>query len=446
MDLNDKLTNIDAEMSVLGAIFLAPERLPDVRLHPDDFGDKRHRSIFEVALELAGCSDPVDLVAITTKLQQRGKLKDAGGATYLSALVDFTPTAANIGYYCRLVREAAARRRLAEKAREITRIAVEAETAAEALDQAESSLMELRTDTGSRSGPTEVSQLLGPTFKALEKVHQAKEGVTGVPTGLCDLDRITCGLPPADLIYIAGRPSMGKTALVLNISENNATSGRRTLFFSLEMSQEQLTSRLIASNSRVDAHRFRSGQFRQDDWQKMTDAAKKIHKMPLLIDDSTSLTVLDIRAASRRVMREGGLSLIVIDYLQLMRPVTRCNVREREVAEMSRSLKALAKELNVPVVVLAQLNRTVETGASPRRPIPSDLRESGSLEQDADLIIFPWRESAYCPECCQLGRDCGKGHSRTAEIIIGKQRNGPLGTIKVAWLPEFCRFENLRNN
>jgi replicative DNA helicase len=267
--------------------------------------------------------------------------------------------------------------------------------------------------------------------------------VAGIPTGYADLDRMTCGLQPGDLIIIAGRPSMGKTALGLNIAENAATAGHRTLVFSLEMSKEQLVTRLIASNGRVDAQRLRSGQFSDADWNKMTDAAQRISATPLLIDDAPSPTSLDIRAASRRVMRDGGLALIVVDYLQLMRPVKQHSIREREVAEFSRSLKALAKELPVPVVILAQLNRALEAGATPRRPVMSDLRESGSLEQDADLILFPWREAAYCQACRQKNDDCGARHYRQAEIIIGKQRNGPVGTVPMAWLPEFCRFEGL---
>lgn len=443
MDFHDRLTNIDAEMSVLGASILDPERFSEVRLRSDDFFDKRHKLIFGAALDLTSRNEPLDVVALTSRLQQTGKLTEAGGTGYLSELADFVPASAALGYYAKLVREAATRRRLADKGREIARIALDAETASEALDQAEASLLGLRSGAGEHSGPVETSCLLGKAFRALEKAHQTRGSLTGVPTGFADLDRMTCGLQPADLIIIAGRPSMGKTALGLNIAENAASSGCRVLVFSLEMSKEQLTNRLIASNARVDAHRFRTGQFRPHDWQKMTDAAARIQKMPLLIDDSASPTVLDIRAAARRVLRNGGLSLIVIDYLQLMRPAQRCSVREREVAEISRSLKALAKELNIPVIVLAQLNRNLETGTSPRRPIPSDLRESGSLEQDADVIIFPWRESAYCQECRRLGHDCGKGHYRTAELIIGKQRNGPTGSLKAAWLPELCRFESL---
>jgi len=446
MDSNNsnKLLAVEAEQSVLGGLLLEPDRLPEVFLHPEDFHDKRHRLIFAAMLKLSCQGEPIDSVTLTSSFHQDNRLNDIGGASYFADLMTVVPTAVSTPYYCRLVREASARRRLADVGRKIGEAAHSAESAAEALDQAETSLLELRSSSVEQNGPVEVSRLLKTAIDNLEKVNEVKGEIVGIPTGFHDLDRKTCGLQSSDLIIIAGRPSMGKTALGLNIAENAALSGNRVLVFSLEMSKQALVNRLIASNSKVDAHRFRNGQFQPSDWQKLTDAAGRIHHMPLLIDDTPAPTALDIRAASRRVMRDGGLALVVIDYLQLMRSITKYNVREREVAEISRSLKALAKELNIPVIVLAQLNRNLEAGTSPRRPIPSDLRESGSLEQDADLILFPWREAAYCPECRQHGRDCGKNHFRTAEIIIGKQRNGPVGSVPAAWLPEFCRFENLR--
>jgi replicative DNA helicase len=252
---------------------------------------------------------------------------------------------------------------------------------------------------------------------------------------------MTCGFQGGDLIIIAGRPSMGKTALALNISENAARSGNKILFFSLEMAKELLLNRLLSSMAGVDANRFRNGRFQEEDFSKITNAAGNIHSLPLIIDDRSDITVMDIRATARQAQRKGNLSLVVIDYLQLMRPVTRYQSREQEVAEISKSLKALAKELRVPIIVLAQLNRDCESNGVPRRPLPRDLRESGSLEQDADLILFPWREAVYCEECKKKGRDCGKGHFRRAEINIGKQRNGPTGTIKADWFGEFGRFE-----
>lgn len=445
MAFPDNFKNLEAEMSVIGAILLEPECLSEIGLCSEDFFHPRHRLVYAAALELSCLNEPVDMVAITTRLRRNGDFERAGGSLYLSELAVYVPTSVNVGYYCHLVREAAARRRLAEKGREIARIAEGAESASEALDQAESFILALRNSSGAQSGPELIATILPQTFKRIERTYEARGEITGVQTGFQDLDELTCGLQPSDLIIIAGRPSMGKTSLGLNIAENAASQNRRALVFSLEMSKEQLTNRLIASNAKVDTHRFRNGAFQTTDWEKMTAAAGRIHPMPLLIDDSPSLTVLDIRAASRRILRDGGLELVVVDYLQLMRSVTSYSVREREVAEISRSLKALAKELNVPIVVLAQLNRNLEAGPNPRRPVPSDLRESGSLEQDADLILFPWREAAYCPDCRMHGRDCGKGHFRQAEIIIGKQRNGPVGTVKVAWLPEFCRFESIVN-
>lgn len=437
----DLLRNLEAEMSVLGAVLIEPAEV--CRIKPEEFFDRRHQVIAEVLIGLAGRGVAIDLVTVSAELSRHRQLEEAGGSGYVMELLNYCPTATNIEFYNKLVREAFLRRRLAEKGREISEAARTAESTTEALDLAEVAIMALRDASSPGSGPTDVSKLLVPALNELERLHQRGGAVTGVPTGFFELDRMTCGLQSGDLIIIAGRPSMGKTALGLNFAENAAANGHRTFVVSLEMGKEQLVSRLIASTGRINAQRMRSGNLGDTEWEETFKAAEKLRSTPLLISDDPLQTVFDIRSASRRVMRNGGLDMVVIDYLQLMRPVKNFPTREREVAEMSRSLKSLAKELRVPVVVLAQLNRTSEGGGTPRRPVMSDLRESGSLEQDADLILFPWRESAFCPKCREISGDCGEGHFRKAEIIIGKQRNGPTGTIKVAWLPELCRFEEI---
>lgn len=446
MDSNrDKFRNIEAEMSVLGACFFDPnEALLKVGyLRSDDFLDPRHCKIWESIMALHQKSEPLDVVAVTSELRQKNQFETVGKGSYLNFLLEFVPTAANSSYYAHLVRECSRRRKLAEKGHQIISFAQEAETADEALDQAESSLTCLHTVDSNITKPDEVANLMSPALDRLEKLKHEKEPIIGIPTGFPDLDRLTCGLQRGELIIVAGRPSMGKTALALNIYSYAARNEYRSLFFSLEMSKEQLVHRLLSSTANIDANLFRNGRIDDANQRKLEEASATLQRLPMLIDDRANITIHNIRTASRKAQRDGGLDLVIIDYLQLIRPVRLHQVREREVAEISRSLKALAKELSIPVVVLAQLNRGVETGGTQRRPIPSDLRESGSLEQDADLILFPWREAAYCEKCKARQGDCGKGHYRTAEIIIGKQRNGPTGIVRAAWLGEFTRFESL---
>jgi replicative DNA helicase len=439
--MNDSLNNPEAEQSVLGGLLLDPERIEEVSrvLNPADFSDQQHRTTFEILLSMHHRGTPVDEVTVAAALKQQSTIP--GPSVYVATLLNYVPTAVNILAYCQLVKEAATRRHLAETGRKLSLAAVEAESIAEAIDSAEAAITGLRGTSGDDSCPKGVSQVLGGVFKELDKRRDQVEGlITGVPTGLPDLDEMTAGFHPGDLIIVAGRPSMGKTAFALNISQAGAQAGYRVLIFSLEMSKEQLVSRLLAATAGVNAQRLRTG-LQDEDWPELRRASEEIHKLPIQIDDASSQTIYDIRSKARRVQKDGGLGLIVIDYLQLMKPVKSYQQREREVAEISRGLKGLARELSVPVVVLAQLNRGVETGATPRRPIPSDLRESGALEQDSDVILFPWREAAYCSDCRRKNADCGKGHFRAAEIIVGKQRNGPVGSVPAIWLPELTRFE-----
>lgn len=439
----DSFRNIDAEMSVIGACLLDQENaIPKAsRLFREDFTDNRHQLIWPAILELSNKNEPVDLTTLSARLRQQGRLRDCGGDSYLATLYDHVPIAANAGYYVKLVKDCSDRRNLARAGQEIASEAATAESPTHARDRAEALIFGLRSTSNGTKEALPIADLTGPALKRLEMVAEQDGRLLGVPTGFPSLDKMTCGLQPADLVIVAGRPSMGKTALALNIAETAAASGYRTLIFSLEMSKELLVNRLISSKAGIDANRLRSGQLNDGDWGSTMAAAGAINELPLVVDDRPDITPMDIRATARREHQRNKLGLIVIDYLGLIRPTQRLQVREREVAEISRSLKALAKELNVPVVVLAQLNRGGEKDGSPRRPRPSDLRESGSLEQDADLIIFPWREAAYCEDCKKLNSDCGKGHYYLAEIIIGKQRNGPTGTIQAAWLGKFTRFE-----
>lgn len=441
MASTDILNNLEAEKSVIGGILLDNGALGKcTEIGPEDFSDMRHALVWRAIISLSERNVPQDLVTLTTSLHHAGHFDDAGGSGYLTALVDYVPTAANITHYVRMVKDCSDRRRLAAVGREIVSIATHSETSQDALDAAESRLLGLRNGLSERPGAQPVMSALAPALRHLEGLNGCGGGFTGLPTGFPDLDSLTAGLQPDDLIIIAGRPSMGKTALGLNVAENVAAEEKRVLFFSIEMSMAQVVNRLLSRHAKVDSQRIRTGTLLKSEWAKVLDAAERIHSMPLLIDNHHFPTTCDIRSAARRVKTEGGLSLIVIDYLQLIKPTKSLVTREREVAEISRSLKALAKELHVPVVVLAQLNRAVEANATYRRPIPSDLRESGSLEQDADVIIFPWREAAYCEACRLKQADCGKGHYRSAELIVSKQRNGPVGTVRVAWLPEYTTF------
>ncbi|MBF7081396.1 replicative DNA helicase [Desulfallas sp. Bu1-1] len=428
--------NIDAEQSVLGALLLDNSAISKVVrfLNPEDFYLESHRVIFNAILELEDNGQAADLVTVTEKLRRKGELEKVGGATYVASLTNIAPTAANVEYYARIVEEKALLRNLINLAVRIAGMSYEGSEDAERLmEEAERMLLEL----GSRRTSTvftEIKDVLLDTFKHFEYLYKHKGEITGVPTGFKDLDRICQGLQPGDLIIVAGRPSMGKTSFGMCIAYHAAVKTMKPVaVFSLEMSKEQLVQRMLCAEAMVDQHKLRSGFISEGDWAKLTQQAREMARLPIFIDDSGVLTVRQIRAKARRMHLEKGLALIVIDYLQLMQGSRRAENRQQEIAEISRSLKGLAKELNVPVLALAQLSRSVEQRQD-KRPIMSDLRESGSLEQDADVVMFIYRDEYYHPDTEKVG---------IAEIIVAKQRNGPTGTVELAFLKEFTRFMNL---
>jgi replicative DNA helicase len=428
--------NLDAEKSVLGSMLIDNESIHKIVevLPSDGFYREAHRKIFNAIIDLYQRNEPADLVTVTTQLSSKGELDEIGGASYLSSLVDNIPTSANASAYAKIVREKSLRRMLIEGATEIVERGYQEEgNVEEFVDQAEKIILEV-AQRRIRQGFASVRDIVKDSFKAIEQLYERKELVTGVPTGYKELDRITCGLQRSDLIVVAGRPSMGKTAFALNMAEHAAVEGGyKVAIFSLEMSKEQLVQRLLCSRAEVDASKLRGGFLGESDWPKLTRAAGILSEAPIFIDDSPALNSLEVRAKARRLVREHGLDLIVVDYMQLMRGVGRVESREREISEISRAMKALAKELSVPVMALSQLNRGVEARQD-KRPQLSDLRESGAIEQDADVIAFIYRDEMYNKE----SPDAGK-----AEIIIGKQRNGPTGKVMLAFRGNITRFDDL---
>jgi replicative DNA helicase len=438
--------SLEAEMSVLGGILLDNEAINRALeiLVPDDLYRESHRKIMRAMIELNDRGEPCDLVTLTSTLKKRGELEEVGGGAYLATLVDYVPTAANIAYYCKIVKEKGLTRKLITAATEIvTRGYDDQVEVEELLDRAQQTIFEI-SENKLRPAFYPVGAILKDTIRNLEQLYEKKEHVTGVPTGFTDLDEKTAGFQRGDLIIIAGRPSMGKTAFALNIGQYAAMhSEQRTpvAIFSLEMSKEQLVTRLLCCESRVDASRVRTGHFQENDWPKLIKAASSLHEAKMFIDDTPAISVMEMRAKCRRLKAEQGIGLIVVDYLQLMRGSSNPESRQQEISEISRSLKALAKELDVPVVALSQLNRGLESRTD-KRPMMSDLRESGAIEQDADVIMFVYREAVYCEKCKNKELTCDENHARNAEIIIGKQRNGPIGTVNVVFMGEYTKFEN----
>jgi len=431
-------------MSVLGGILLENNALNKALeiLRPDDFYRESHRKIFNALVDLSEKGEPADLVTLTATLKESGDLDAVGGSPYLATLVDYVPTAANISYYAKMVKEKAVARRLIEVATDIASKGYEGGDVETKLDWAEKSIFEI---AGLRIKPSYFStkQILKDTFKQIEALYDRKEKVTGVPSGFVDLDEMTAGLQSGDLIIIAGRPSMGKTAFCLNVVEQASVHLEKkvpSLVFSLEMSKEQLVQRMLCSISKVDASRLRTGHLGESDWPKLTTGAGLLSEAPVYIDDTPAISILELRAKARRLKAEQDIGLIVIDYLQLMQG-TNPESRQQEISEISRSLKALAKELEVPVIALSQLNRSLESRTD-KRPIMADLRESGAIEQDADVIMFVYREAVYCESCKSREKTCEKSHEKDAEIIVGKQRNGPIGTVHLTFRGEYTRFEN----
>ncbi len=430
--------SIEAEMSILGGVLLDNEainRVLDI-LVPEDFYRESHRKILRAMIELNEHREPCDLITLTTVLKKRGEIEEVGGAPYLTTLVDYVPTAANIAYYSKIVKEKAISRNLISAATEIVTDGFEDQADVdELLDKAQKAIFKI-SENRINTPYFALNLILKDAIKYIGELYEKKESVTGVPTGFIDLDQKTSGFQRGDLIIIAGRPSMGKTAFALNIAQYAAVHAQPSypvVVFSLEMSKEQLVTRLLCSEARVDASRLRTGHLVEGDWDKIMRGADKLFEAKIFIDDTPAISVMEMRAKARRLKAEHGIGMIVVDYLQLMRGGNSPESRQQEISEISRSLKALAKELSIPVVALSQLNRGLESRTD-KRPIMSDLRESGAIEQDADIIMFVYRDEVYNKENPDV-----KGR---AEIIIGKQRNGPIGTVDLTFLGEYTRFEN----
>lgn len=429
--------NIEAEQAVLGAIFLTDEALVTAteRLVPEDFYRAAHQRIYQVMIELAEKGEPVDLVTVTAELQNRKWLDDIGGVSYLADLANAVPTAANVEYYSKIVEEKSILRRLIKVATSITADGYSSDAdISDILDQAEQKIYEVsqRKNTG---GFISIKDALIETYDRIEMLQHHKGEVTGIPTGFVELDKMTAGFQRSDLIIVAARPSVGKTAFALNISQNVATrTGENVAIFSLEMGAGQLVQRMLCAEGNIDAQRMRTGALTPEDWQKLTMAMGSLSKAGIYIDDSPGVKVSDIRAKCRRLKQEKGLGLIMIDYLQLIEGSGRRGEnRQQEVSEISRSLKAIARELDVPVIALSQLSRGVESRQD-KRPMMSDIRESGSIEQDADIVAFLYRDDYYDKE---------SENQNIIEIIIAKQRNGPVGTVELAFIKEYNKFVNL---
>lgn len=439
--------SVEAEQSVLGGLLLENEALDKIAdiLTGNDFYRHDHRLIFEHIGKLIEHNKPADIVTVAESLESTAELSGIGGLAYLGALAQNTPTAANIRRYAEIVRERAVMRKLVEVGSGIAESAFspQGRDAQQLLDEAEARIFQI-AEGGKRSseGFVDIKILLPQVADRIDQLFQRDNptDVTGVPTGFTDLDSMTSGFQPGDLVIVAGRPSMGKTAFSLNVAENVALdTGLPVAVFSMEMAATQLAMRMIGSVGRLDQHKMRTGQLEDEDWARLTTALGKLNDAPIFIDEGAALTSFDVRARARRLHRQcGKLGLIVVDYLQLMSaPASRQSEnRATEISEISRSLKALAKELDVPVVALSQLNRSVEQRPD-KRPVMSDLRESGAIEQDADLILFIYRDEVYNSESPDKG---------TAEIIIAKQRNGPIGRFKLTFLGEHTRFENFANS
>ncbi|HEY9532751.1 MAG TPA: replicative DNA helicase [Burkholderiales bacterium] len=438
--------SVEAEQSLLGALLLdnqAFDRVADV-VSGEDFYRDDHRRIWRHVARLIEANKPADVVTVSESIDASEDKDKTGGPAYLGALAQNTPSALNIRRYAELVRERAVQRRLAQVATEIAETALSpgGKEVGQLLDEAESRIFQI-AESGARrnQGLLEIKPVLAKVFEKIDHLYHRDNpsDVTGVPTGYVKIDEMTSGLQPGDLVIVAARPSMGKTALALNIAEHVAVdNGLPVAIFSMEMSSTQLAMRMLGSIARVDQHKMRTGRLNDKEWGDLSEAMGKLHETPIYIDEGGALTALEVRARARRLKRQySKLGLIVIDYLQLMAATSQGENRATEISEISRSLKAMAKELEVPVVALSQLNRAVDQRPD-RRPVMSDLRESGAIEQDADVIMFIYREVVYKPDLPEEQRGL-------AEVIIGKQRNGPIGTIKLTFLGKHTRFENYQD-
>jgi replicative DNA helicase len=427
---------IEAEQSLLGGLLIDGSGLPSALeiLKGDEFYKEAHRAIYQAIQELFEKNEPVDLVTVADLLSERNHLDNIGGATYLASLAQSVPSAANVAAYAKIINEKALLRRLIQAANEISSSCYGGgRNVGEILDQAEASIFSI-TENRIRTSYFLLKEVVKKSIATIESFQQSREAVTGVPSHFTDLDKLTAGFQRSDLIIIAARPSMGKTALALNIARNAALdSGVPVGFFSLEMSKEQLAMRLLCAEARVDSQKIRTGFLSQQECARMLTAAGFFMEATLYIDDTPAISNLELRAKARRMMADRGLGMIVVDYLQLMRGREDAERRDLEISEISRSLKALAKELNIPVIALSQLNRKVEERHD-KRPLLSDLRESGAIEQDADVIAFIYRDEVYNSDSKDKG---------IAEVLIRKQRNGPTGDVRLAYINSYTRFENL---
>lgn len=437
-DLKVPPHSMEAEQSVLGGLMLANqawEIIADL-VNEKDFYRHDHALIFRAIATLSEADKPYDVVTISDWLEQRNELDNIGGLAYLGMLANDTPTAVNIKAYGEIVREYSVLRNLIQVGHDITNAAYNADgrPSKDLLDEAERLVFQIAEQgAGNQQGFEEIKTLLTKAVDRVEELYKSEEPLTGISSGFSKFDEMTSGLQKSDLIIVAGRPSMGKTSFAMNLAENAAVSAEKSVaVFSMEMPGEQLAMRMMSSLGRIDQHNLRTGKLQDHDWPRLTSSVAMLSKARLFIDDSPALSPTELRARSRRLKREHGLDLIIIDYLQLMQISGSVENRATEISEISRNLKALAKELNVPIVALSQLNRSVEQRPD-KRPVMSDLRESGGIEQDADVILFIYRDEVYNPESTEKG---------TAEILIRKQRNGPIGKVRLSFLGQYTRFEN----
>lgn len=433
--------SVEAEQAVLGGLMLDNRRFDEIAevISAADFYRQDHRLIFGAVERLASENEPLDVVTLAEFLERAGDIEDAGGLSYLAELAEKTPGAANIRAYAEIVRERSILRQLVEVSGRISDSAFNplGRTSNEILDEAERNVFRIAESRNKEgSGPKAINPILTQTLSRIEELFESGEQTTGLTTGFRDLDEKTSGMQPADLIIVAGRPSMGKTSFAMNIVENALIStGTPVLVFSMEMPADALAMRMISSLGRIDQTRVRGGRLEEDDWPRLTSAVSLLKDKPLYIDDTPGLSPTEVRSRARRIAREndGKLGLIMVDYLQLMRVPGNTEGRTAEISEISRSLKGIAKELSCPVVALSQLNRSLEQRPN-KRPVNSDLRESGAIEQDADVIMFVYRDEVYNEDSPDKG---------IAEIIIGKQRNGPIGTVRLAFIGKYTKFEDL---
>lgn len=429
--------NIEAEQAVLGAMMIKKEAITEVQeiLHPDDFYREAHSVIYQTMLDLFNNEEAVDIVTMTEALRKSGKLEKVGGLSFITTLANLVPTAANVIHHAKIVREKSELRHLIDAATQIAGAAYEDnDTVENIMDSAEKQILAVANRQGGSTFEP-LKDILIRTFEHINVLYESQGGITGLSTGFKDLDALTTGLQPSDLILVAARPSMGKTAFTLNIAAHVGLSGHSVAFFSLEMSKEQLMQRMLCSEGGLDSQRLRTGQLDDEEWSRLVETADRLNKAPIYIDDTAGITVMELRSKARRLKAEHGLDLVVIDYLQLMqgRSSRNSDNRQQEISEISRSLKALARELGVPVIALSQLSRSVES-RQVKRPMLSDLRESGSLEQDADIVMFLYREDYY---------DKDTENKNITEVIIAKHRNGPIDTIKLFFQKECTKFRDL---